>query len=151
MSTSVGHFRRRGVPWHEAVTSGNLIIAVLAAACLVLIVVGDWRTRSARSFGLLALSLALLAAFSRTHGIPAVAGFILAVLPLVPIGLNARWLAPLERTDLAMVDRISAIERALVQVSVDFRKGRLGIPDVHEKFDQIRRRAALTEAPDEAA
>ncbi|MGH2381447.1 MAG: hypothetical protein ACRDG7_09535 [Candidatus Limnocylindria bacterium] len=127
----------------------RLIVAVLGIALLVVLVWSDWRVRSARSFAILGLALAFMVVSAVTGWLPAPLAWAIPAGLVVPIMFHPRWLAPLEPSDLAMVERLMSIERALVRASEGYRKGQLKAPDLHEKFHQIRRRAARLEAPDE--
>lgn len=126
----------------------RLVVAGAGIAVLVAMVWGDWRVRSARTLGLLGVVAGVLAVSAFTNWIPALVAWLLAGGLLGLIMFHPPWLAPLKRSDLSMVEQISGIERALIDVSDAYRRGRLGPTELNDKLVQIRRRAAKLQAPD---
>jgi hypothetical protein len=127
----------------------RLIVAAAATAVLVVLVWSDWRARSARSFGLLAVAVTVAAVWSLGDWEPWPLGWAIAAGILAPVAFHPPWLAPLEPADQATVEHIGAIERALVRVSDRYRKKELRESELQDKFAEIRQRAALIRAPDD--
>jgi hypothetical protein len=127
----------------------RVIVATTAAAVLAVVAWSDWRTRSARSFGLLVVAVTVAAVSGLGDWEPWPLGWAVAVGILAPVAFHPPWLAPLEPADHATVERLGAIGRALVRESNRYRKNELPESQLHDKFAEIRQRAALIRAPDD--
>lgn len=115
----------------------------------MLVIWNDWRVRSARSFALAVAAIAFIVIAATTEWLPLALAWAISGGLMVVIAVRPRWLAPLEPADLAMVEAIGAIERALVGASEAYRMGRLGTSELHDKFAYIRRQAADLRPPDD--